>query len=83
VLAPYKKVLVSKLTAIIRIADALDASHKQKSKSVSVQLTPESLHISCQSETDMSFEMWSFEHRSGLFEEVIGIRPELRIRRTL
>lgn len=83
VLAPYKKVLVSKLTAIIRIADALDASHKQKSKSVSVQLTPESLHISCQSEADMSFEMWSFEHRSGLFEEVIGIRPELRIRRTL
>ena len=31
-LAPYKKVLVSKLTAILRIADALDSSHKQKSK---------------------------------------------------
>ena len=82
-LAPYKKVLVSKLTAILRIADALDSSHKQKSKKVTVQLNPESLHISCESDADMSFEMWSFEHRSGLFEEVIGIKPELRIRRTL
>ena len=82
-LAPYKKVLVSKLTAILRIADALDSSHKQKTKSVAVQLNPESLHISCTSEADMSFEVWSFEHRSGLFEEVIGIKPELHIRRTL
>lgn len=82
-LPPYKKVLVSKLTAILRIADALDSSHKQKSKLVTVQLNPESLHISCQSEADMSFEVWSFEHRSGLFEEVIGVKPELRIRRTL
>lgn len=82
-LNPAKKVLVSKLTAILRIADALDASHKQKSKRITVQLDPESLHISCGSSEDMSFEMWSFEHRSGLFEEVIGIKPELRIRRTL
>ena len=82
-LNPSKKVLVSKLTAILRIADALDASHKEKTKDLSVQLDPESLHISCTSEADMSFEVWSFEHRSGLFEEVIGIRPELRIRRTL
>jgi exopolyphosphatase/guanosine-5'-triphosphate,3'-diphosphate pyrophosphatase len=82
-LNPAKKVLVSKLTAILRIADALDASHKQKSKSVTVQLDPESLHIVCNSDSDMSFEMWSFEYRSGLFEEIIGIRPELRIRRTI
>ena len=82
-LSPHKKVLVSKLTAILRIADALDASHKEKSKSISVSLNPDSLHISCQSDDDMSFEAWSFEHRSGLFEEVIGIKPELRIRRTL
>jgi exopolyphosphatase/guanosine-5'-triphosphate,3'-diphosphate pyrophosphatase len=75
--------VVAKLTAILRIADALDASHKQKSKDISVQLNPESLHILCHSEADMSFEMWSFEHRSGLFQEVIGIKPELRVRRTL
>ena len=63
------------LGSILRIADALDSSHKQKSKKVTVQLNPESLHISCESDADMSFEMWSFEHRSGLFEEVIGIKP--------
>ena len=82
-LPSYKKVLVSKLTAILRIADSLDSSHRQKASSVTVTLYPESLHISCQSDIDMSFEKWSFEHRSGLFEEVIGIRPELRVRRVM
>ena len=82
-LLPHKKVLVSKLTAILRIADAIDSSHKQKSKQITVQHDPDSLHISCSSNADMSFEMWSFRHRSGLFEEVIGIKPELRIRRTI
>jgi len=82
-LPPYKKILVSKLTAMLRIADALDSSHKQKAKSISVTAYPDSLHISCTSNNDMSFETWSFEHRSMLFEEVIGIKAQLRVRRTL
>lgn len=78
-----KKILVSKLTAMLRIADALDASHKQKIKSLNAALQPDKLHISCTSSADMSFEEWSFEHRSDLFEEVIGIKPQLRVRREI
>lgn len=78
-----KKVIVSKLTAILRIADAMDSSHKQKVKDMTVTLYPDRLHISCDVVADMSFEEWSFEHRSGLFEEVIGIKPQIRFRRQL
>ncbi len=82
-LPPAKKVKVSKLTAMLRIADALDASHKEKVKKLTVTLQPDKLHISCEASADMSFEEWAFEHRSERFEEVIGVVPKLRIRRQL
>ncbi len=78
-----KKIIVSKLTAILRIADSLDASHRQKTKKMNVSLLPEKLHISCEASADMSFEEWSFDHRKMLFEEVIGVKPQLRIRRQI
>ncbi len=78
-----KKVIVSKLTAMLRLADAMDASHKQKARKVSVTLYPDNLHITVDAVSDMSFEVWSFEHRSELFAEVIGIEPQIRIRRQL
>ena len=78
-----KKILVSKLTAILRVADSMDASHRQKVRKLSVAAYPDKLHITCEASADMSFEEWSFEHRSILFEEVIGIKAQLRIRRLM
>ena len=78
-----KKVTISKLTAILRIADSLDASHTEKIKNMSVTLYPDRLHISCEAKADMSFEEWAFEHRCDLFEEVMGIEARLRVRRQL
>ena len=80
-LPSHKKVIVSKITAMLRLSDALDASHKQKSDKITVSLMPDSLHISCVSKSSMAFEEWSFEHRGELFEDVIGIKPVLRVRR--
>ncbi len=80
-LPSHKKVTISKLTAILRIADSLDASHTEKIKSMSVVLHPDRLHISCEAKSDMSFEEWAFEHRCDLFEDVMGIGTRLRVRR--
>ncbi len=76
-----KKVTISKLTSILRIADSMDASHTEKIKSMIVTLHPDRLHISCEAKADMSFEEWAFEHRCDLFEEVMGIEARLRVRR--
>ncbi|MBP5654330.1 MAG: hypothetical protein J6X33_02330 [Clostridiales bacterium] len=80
-LTPSGKVTVSKLTAILRLADSLNASHKEKIKKMTVFMQGDDLHISCVSEADMSFEEWAFDHRCELFEEVMGIKPVLRVRR--
>ena len=80
-LLPEKKVLVSKLTAILRLADALDSSHRQKISKTLVHLQNDELTISCNTTSDCSFEEWSFEHRRNLFEEIIGIKSIIKIRR--
>ncbi|MCQ2466114.1 MAG: hypothetical protein MJ166_01165 [Clostridia bacterium] len=76
-----KKVLVSKLTAILRLADALDSSHRQKINKINVHLQNDELNIICNTTHDCSFEEWSFEHRRNLFEEIIGIKSTIKIRR--
>ncbi len=82
-LPPDTKVVVSKLTAMLRIADALDASHKQKIKKMSAQLVHKVLTIVCEVSSDMSFEEWSFEHRGLLFKDVIGVEPHIKLKRKL
>lgn len=80
-LSSDKKVIVSKLTAILRIADAMDASHRQKVKKLSMHVQFNEMTINCDTTKDMSFEEWSFERRGELFEEVVGIKPQIKIRR--
>ena len=80
-LKSHKKIMVSKLTAILRLADAMDSSHKQKITKTTLTTTSEELHISCVAKESMAFEEWSFEHRSVLFEDIIGVKPVLRVRR--
>ena len=48
---------------------------------MSVTLHPDRLHISCEAKADMSFEEWAFEHRCDLFEDVMGVKARLRVRR--
>ena len=81
ILPPEQKVIVSKLTSILRIADAIDASHREKAKKITIQLKNEELVIACDSAKDMTFEKWAFENRAGLFEDVMGIHPTLKTRR--
>ncbi|MCR4688292.1 MAG: hypothetical protein K5745_01955 [Saccharofermentans sp.] len=83
ILPSDQKVIVSKLCSILRIADALDASHKEKAKKISYALKDDKFVINCESSQDMTFESWAFEHRCGLFEDVMGIRPVLKSRREI
>lgn len=76
-----KKVLVSKLTAILRLGDALDSSHRQKINKITVHFQNDELSIICNTTNDCSFEEWSFEHRRNLFEEIIGIKSTIKVRR--
>jgi len=82
-LPPEQRTVVSKLSAILRIADSMDASHKQKLRNVSMTVLPDSLVILCESSQDLTFEQWAFEKNTDLFSQVFGITPVLRQRRQL
>lgn len=72
------KALVSKLTAIVRLADALDASHQQKISSIEVNLKENKLEVIIKSSKDISLEDWVFKEKATFFAEVFGIQALIR-----
>ena len=76
-LTPNQKVSVSKLSAIIRLADAIDRSHRQKVSQAEVTLHGDELIITVTSREDMSLEGWTFADKAGFFEDVFGIKAIL------
>jgi len=71
------RLLVSKLSAIIRLADALDRSHRQKFTDIRIKMKENRLVVTGISAQDTSLEEWTFGYKSDFFEEVYGIRPVL------
>lgn len=70
------KITVAKLAAMIRLADAVDRSHLQKS-SCHILLKELFLEIHVAPNVDFSLEEWTFVDKADFFEEVHGIRPVL------
>ncbi|MBR3104206.1 MAG: HD domain-containing protein [Lachnospiraceae bacterium] len=66
---------VAKLTAILRIANALDKSQKQKITGIEAILRDDKLQICVDAGQDMLFEQDRFRVHAAFFEEVYGIRP--------
>ncbi|SFH99695.1 Ppx/GppA phosphatase [Tindallia magadiensis] len=77
------RVTTAKLTAILRLADAMDRSHRQKIYDVKVKHQKKEMIISGTADVDTLLEEWTFEIKSEFFQEVFGIKPILRIKRRL
>ncbi len=69
---------IAKLTAILRVANGLDRSHKQKFKNVKVSLKEEKMVITVSTEEDITLEKGLFGARADFFEEVFNIKPEIK-----
>jgi exopolyphosphatase/guanosine-5'-triphosphate,3'-diphosphate pyrophosphatase len=78
VLPEQHKTIVSKLVAMMRLADAIDRSHRQKITECTVNLKGDELIISYISLEDTSLEEWTFDDKADFFEEVFGIRALLK-----
>lgn len=70
-----------KLTAILRIANVMDRSHRQKIKKVSVALKGKELIIRADTIYDITLEQSTLEAKSHFFEEIYGFKPVLRQKR--
>ena len=69
--------LVAKLAAILRLADSMDASSRQKIRDCTISLKGENLRIKAKSKQRLDLEEWTFAKRGMFFEEVFGIHPVL------
>ena len=82
-LTPKQRLVVSKLAALFRLADALDQSQKQKLRNLKVRLDKNRLLVTAESSQNTSLEEWAFAQKVPFFEEVFGIQPELTIHAAL
>lgn len=76
-LSTTEKITVAKLSAIIRLAEAIDRSHCQKIESYKLQLKGDLFTVQVTSKSDISLEEWTFQGKAEFFESVFGIRAEL------
>ncbi|SDZ07312.1 Ppx/GppA phosphatase family protein [Tindallia californiensis] len=77
------RVTTAKLTAILRLADAMDRSHRQKIYDVKVRQQNKEMVILGIADVDTLLEEWTFEIKSEFFQEVFGIKPTLKVKRRL
>jgi len=78
-LAKADRAIVSKLAAILRVADALDTGHQQKIRSFTMERSEDAYGIWVPQETgDISLERESLRRKGDLFADVFGAPIELK-----
>ena len=69
---------IAKLTAIIRLAEGLDLSHKGKSEKLKIVNENDQMVLTVETNANMTLEFGLFDRHSTFFEEVFNIKPVLR-----
>jgi exopolyphosphatase/guanosine-5'-triphosphate,3'-diphosphate pyrophosphatase len=71
------KILITKMLAILRLADALDVAHESKLGDIEVNLEGNRLIIITHTPKETLLEEWALKRKDNFFLEVFGIVPEL------
>ena len=74
---------VSELTAIVRLANALDRSHLQKIQSIRAVLKERELHLSLMVGRDFTLEQGLCQDKLDFFNEVFSIQPIIKMKRQM
>lgn len=69
---------VAKLVAILRVANAMDRSHKQKANEYHIVVKDKQLVITIDTLYDLALERGLFDDKADFFQNVYGIRPVLK-----
>jgi exopolyphosphatase/guanosine-5'-triphosphate,3'-diphosphate pyrophosphatase len=72
-----ERILVLKMAALLRVADALDRGHTQRVKKISLERKAEILLIHAEGVHDLSLEQIGIEQKAGLFQDVFGYKVVL------
>ena len=75
------KIVIAKLAAMLRLANSIDRSHRQKLKGAKIDVRNDRLAITTGYDGNLTLEKYSVERKADFFEEMIGIRPVIRRKR--
>jgi exopolyphosphatase/guanosine-5'-triphosphate,3'-diphosphate pyrophosphatase len=70
-----------KLLAILKVANAMDRSHKQRLKRVKMSVRNDQLFISIEADDSISLEKGLFREKADFFQRVFAIRPVIKEKR--
>ena len=65
---------MSKLSAILRIADSLDRTHANLVRAVRCTINPKTIELRLETDDDPELELWTARRKGDLFEELFGRR---------
>lgn len=74
---------VAKLVAILKLANAMDRSHKQKANDYNIVVKDKQLVITIDTLYDLALERGLFDHKAEFFLQVYGIKPVLKQKRSM
>ena len=74
------RIIVAKLAAILRVADALDRSHSGRIVRPRVTIKDQELVLSVANVTDLTLERLALDEKGPMFEQVYGLRVVLHKR---
>ncbi len=75
-----ERVTVSKISALLKLANAVHSSHNPKFEDINVRLSGKELIITASTYKNINLEKWNFKSKSKLFEDVYGIKAVLNKR---
>ena len=76
-------ILVAKLTAILRLVNALDRSHMQKIETMKAHVKENELILNIETKKDFTLERGLLTDKLNFFEEVFSVRPVLKVKRII
>lgn len=79
--ADYMK--ICKLVAILKVANAMDRSHKQKASAYQIVVKGKQLIITIDTLHDLALERGLFDSKADFFQQVYGIKPVLNQKRSV
>jgi len=72
------KMIVSKLAAILKLAECMDIAHKQKLSKIEISTSGNELIFKVISAQEILLEKRNFENNAIFFEEVMGCKPIIK-----
>ena len=73
-LQPHERILLLKMAAILRVADALDRGHSMQIKKITLERKSESLILHTEGNRDLSLELIGLEEKANMFQDVFGYK---------